>query len=332
MILFLCTLLHFSVDGVCAAVMADYAVHEPDFSQIIFYFGMYNLIAFGGQWLFGLMLDKYNKLILPSLVLVPVLLGVGMFREAGVFWQALALGVDNCMFHVAAGIVILTRSDTFREPGIFVSSGAVGLGLGLGGLVGAIWFWAVCAAGTVLVVRLLFGNVPDYARSSREGSESSLVSLLTGAAVLLGCVVLRGFGGSSRIPEYAMLMPCVFMVGKAAGGVVCDVIGYRKTILLIFLLCFVSLQLSGYPSVLLLTFAFNMTMPLTLRLLHWYFPEYPGLTFGLAAGCLLPGAFLKGMKIFPDVMAVMQFIGLFAAGYILWRCGKFRSVLWLSRS
>ncbi len=316
-----CTLIHFAVDGLCAAVMAGYAVNEPDFARIVYYFSLYNATAFGGQWIAGLMLDKHNRFILPSLVIVPVLLALGMLTEAGIFFQAIFLGLGNCIFHVAAGIIIMIRSDNFREPGIFVSSGAVGLGLGLGSFVGALWFWALCTGGTIILVHRLLKDRTAYTFSRDDTHISAPV--FAGALILLLCVVMRGFGGNSNIPEYAMLMPCVYMLGKSAGGIVCDIIGYRKTILLIFIMCFVSLQLSGYASLILLTFAFNMTMPLTLRLLHRYFPEYPGLTFGLAAGCLLPGAFFgEYMRIFPDVMAAVQFMGMFAAWLIFCRYGR----------
>ena len=88
---------------------------------------------------------------------------------------------------------------------------------------------------------------------------------------------------------------------------------------------FAALQFSGNISLIVLTFAFNMTMPLTLRLLHWYFPEYPGLTFGLAAGCLLPGFFFnKYFKVMPDIMIVIQFLSLFAAWFLFNRYGSER--------
>ncbi|MBQ7220271.1 MAG: hypothetical protein IJS28_04750 [Synergistaceae bacterium] len=318
MMLILCTILHFSVDGVCAAVLAKYAIHEPDFSNIVYYFSLYNLIAFGGQWLAGLILDKRKSLVLPSLAVVPLLLAGGFVSSAGILFQAVSVALGNCLFHVAAGILILERYSGFREPGIFVSSGAVGLGLGLHGLVGAPVFEAVCVVCTVLaLVHVLKSPAPDSQIQRESSPGESLVWLLGGAVLLLVCVVLRGFGGSSRIPEYVMLMPCVFMLGKSAGGLVCDAIGFRKTILAIFIMCFAGLQLPGLAGVITITFAFNMTMPLTLRLLHRYFPDYPGLTFGLAAGCLLPGAFFKGwVNIAPDIMAVVQFVSLFVAWYI----------------
>ena len=322
-LLFLCTVLHFTVDGVCAAVMAKYAVNEPDFTNIVYYFSLYNIIAFGGQWLAGLILDKRRSLILPSLCLVPLLLAGGLVTRSGILFQAVSVALGNCIFHVAAGILILERYSGFREPGIFVSSGAVGLGLGLHRLVPASVFEIVCVVGTVSAVWLVRRSPDSQPVHCEDSSRGRLESLLAGAVLLLVCVVLRGFGGSTRIPEHVMLMPCVFMLGKSAGGILCDVIGFRKTILAIFIMCFAGLQLSGLTGIITLTFAFNMTMPLTLRLLHMYFPDYPGLTFGLAAGCLLPGAFLKhSLSISPDIMAVVQFVSLFIAGYIFMRWGK----------
>ena len=324
-LLFLCTVLHFTVDGVCAAVLAKYAITEPDFTNIVYYFGLYNIIAFGGQWLAGLILDKRRTLILPSLCIVPLLLSGGFVTRAGILFQAVSVALGNCLFHVAAGILILERYSGFREPGIFVSSGAVGLGLGLHGLVSAPVFEAVCAVCTVIAVWLVMRSPDAQPVHAEDSTREGLDSLLAGAVLLLVCVVLRGFGGSSRIPEHVMLMPCVFMLGKSSGGILCDIIGFRKTILAIFIMCFAGLQLSGLASIITLTFAFNMTMPLTLRLLHMYFPAYPGLTFGLAAGCLLPGAFFKhSMTIAPDIMAVVQFVSLFIAWYIFMRYGRGR--------
>ncbi|MBQ4402396.1 MAG: hypothetical protein II832_09545 [Synergistaceae bacterium] len=324
MLLLLCTILHFSVDGVCAAVLAEYAVNEPDFSWIVYYFELYNLIAFGGQWLAGLVLDKYRNFVVPSLAVVPLILAMGFFHGAGIFWQAVFIALGNCVFHVSAGILILEHYSGFKEPGIFVSSGAVGLGLGLYRIAGALFFESVCAVCTVMAVFLLIKHPEASARGQHEKSSGkNLLPLMAGAFLLLLCVVLRGFGGNSRVPEYVMLMPCVFMLGKSAGGIVCDMLGWRKTILATFLLCFAALQIHGTVGLVILSFAFNMTMPLTLRLLHRSFPEYPGLTFGLAAGCLLPGAFFGRYFSFPaGIMAVVQFIGLFIAGLIFKRYGS----------
>ena len=349
--------LHFLVDGLCAAAMAAYAVQEPSLAPIVFYFGLYNAIAFGTQWLTGWLFDKKKNWIRCAFLFVLVTLGLGTQSALGIKAQTLLLGIGNSVFHVAAGSLVLRRYTTYKELGIFVSSGAVGLALGLNCIVGPYPFLFACAVLCVVVTQRLLGtdipeavaaqtvlqNLPeekrqDDARAKRtqqnetkdpvppepvNGNVSPVPQhWLTGICLilLLGCIVLRGFGSGGAASTYVMLFPCVFAVGKALGGIVCDRAGYRKTILFIFLLSFVALQLSGLVASVLLVLAFNMTMPLTLRLVHWCNPRYPGMMFGLAASCLLPGVFYKGFSIPPHGMAVLQFLCLTAAGWLLRKC------------
>lgn len=327
--LLLCTLLHFAVDGICGAAVAAYAIGEPHFENIVFYCGLYNLIAFGGQWFMGWVLDRNARWILPSFILVPVALGLGMLPAMGIFLQVMLLGVGNCVFHVAAGILILRQYETYGELGVFVSSGAVGLALGLHQFCGAGIFWLVCTAATAAVVY----RIPEYLHAfitlepeSADAPSGTPWILWGGAMFMLGCVVLRGFnGGGSPIAGHVMLIPCVLAAGKTLGGICCDKIGYRKTILLIFILGFLALQGTGLWLTLLLALSCNMTMPLTLRLAHWCCPQHPGLMFGLAAGCLLPGAFYgSSFSVAPQCMVVAQFLILFWAGYIVRRFGNYR--------
>lgn len=323
--LLLCTISHFAVDGVCGAVLADYAVNEPNFDEILYYFGLYTVIAFGLQWLAGLILDKRKNLILPAFAAAPVLLAGGLFTGLGTFLQVVLIASGNCLFHVSAGVMILTRSQNFREPGIFVSSGAIGLGLGLAQLVNAMIFEVICVifTGTALFCAKKFRVHENIYNHPQKISGL----LIMGAVLLLACVTLRGFGGSAEIPGFVMLMPCVFALGKSAGGILCDLVGWKKCILAIFVMSLFALQLTGNFVVILLVFAFNMTMPLTLRLLQKIFPDYPGLMFGLAAGCLVPGYFLKEyFAVSPYVMTVIQFLSLFAAGLIYVRNCNFYGI------
>ena len=311
------TLAHFCVDGVCGAALAAYAVDEPYLDPIVYYFGLYNLIAFGGQWFAGWLFDKCPRMVLPALFFAAALLGGGLVSSLPVGVWVCCLGAGNCVFHAAAGGFVLRRYEKFAAPGIFVSGGAVGLGLGLGGFCPAWIFFAAYMAAVIFIAK------SDYVfkETDCDAREESFVSLpaLWGCAVLLlFCVVLRGFGGGGSAGAPALLFPCVFALGKASGGVLCDRIGYRQTILAVFLLGFFALQGEGLLFVLLLTFAFNMTMPLTLRLLHRCAPACPGLMFGLAAGCLLPGAFYPGAVFIPAAaMIVLQFLCLWLAGRVL---------------
>lgn len=319
------TALHFLVDGICAAVMASYAVQEPSLAPIVYYFGLYNAIAFGTQWLTGFLFDKKENWMRYAFLFVLVTLGLGTQAALGIKAQTLLLGIGNSVFHVSAGSLVLRRYTTYKELGIFVSGGAVGLALGLNCIVGPYPFLLACTVLCAVVTKRLWRTeIPEAGDSVSPETVNGNVSTaplrgLTGICLilLLGCIVLRGFGSGGAASPYVLLFPCAFAAGKALGGIVCDRAGYRKTILFIFLLSFIALQLSGLVASVLLVLAFNMTMPLTLRLVHWCKPRYPGMMFGLAAGCLLPGVFYKGFSIPPQGMAVLQFLCLAAAGWLL---------------
>lgn len=318
LVLPLLTLAHFCVDGVCGAVLAAYALNEQYLAPIVYYFGLYNLIAFGGQWCAGWLFDKRPRAALPALFVAAVLLAAGLISSLPVWLWVPSIGVGNCVFHAAAGGLVLRRYENFGPPGIFVSGGAVGLGLGLGGFCPA---WIFLVAYVIAAIFAYRSNLEisetDFGGQEQIAAAPSSVAVFACGAALLICVVLRGFGGGGVPGAPVLLFPCVFALGKAAGGVLCDRVGYKKTILAIFLLGFFALQGEGLIFALLLAFAFNLTMPLTLRLLHRCAPARPGLMFGLAAGCLLPGAFYPGAVFVPaSAMIVLQFLCLWLAGRV----------------
>ena len=47
--LFLLTLLHLTVDGICGAALYEYTLNEPVFESILLIFAIYNIVAFGAQ-------------------------------------------------------------------------------------------------------------------------------------------------------------------------------------------------------------------------------------------------------------------------------------------
>lgn len=92
---------------------------------------------------------------------------------------------------------------------------------------------------------------------------------------------------------------------------------YKHMLLALFLLEFVILQFAGLAPMLMFVLLCNMTMPLTLRVIYYYLPDYAGSTFGLAAVCLLPAWWFKEYFIPLPLMIMLQFILLFVGGYLL---------------
>lgn len=316
----LLTILHFLVDGSCGAALAAYALQEPRLSPIIFHFGLYTLLAFGGQGPIGWFLDCYPKYLRQLLISSGVFLALGSLSGLGISLQAILLGLGNCFFHIVGGFYVLKQYQTFSQLGLFVSSGALGLGLGLNSMVGT----GVFVPATLLTILLLITSLDiglDFKNVSALEQLKPCVKhseLLGCAFVLLFCILLRGFSSSGIGFSAIMALPCTLALGKLMGGIFCDWLGYKRTILLIFLLGFICLQLQGDYATMAFVFVCNMTMPLTLRLLHWCRPTAPGLMFGLAATCLFPGSLYRGILNLPaQAVLVLQFLSLALAGYYL---------------
>lgn len=308
--LLLLTLMHFAVDGLCGAVLSDLSAAERDRELICLAFASYTLVAFGGQILLGWILDRWANLLRISFALSCTLLCLGALAFPGIPWEVGCIAVGNGLFHVAGGRYVLLHSSRYTEPGIFVSSGAIGLALGLNEIL-SIWpFIFLCILLTVLI--LLFLKTP-HVPSLPEETEHSNNSLQLWACglLLILCVLLRGFSGNGHLPFAVMLMPCVFALGKMMGGILCDRFGFQKTVLWLFLVSAFLLQWEGLIPFVFFVLVCNMTMPLTLRLLYLTSPRYPGLMFGLAAACLVPGAFLRHIvPMVPQATIVMQFVAL----------------------
>ena len=315
------TLLHLLVDGVCGAVLAVYALQEPRMAPIIYHFTLYTVFAFGLQAPVGWVLDKYRNFLWQSLGISVLLLVLGSLPQLEIFYQAVLLGLGNCLFHVAGGSYVLQQYTTYTQLGLFVSSGAIGLGLGLNSLVGVLPLVISSVVVGIMAMLCVKSAAPAMAEPDAEQlpAEHQSLELWGCSLLLLGCVLLRGFSGGAVFDiSSLMLLPCLLALGKFAGGVVCDRLGFRKTVLLIFLLGFAALQLRGDWSLAIFIISCNMTMPLTLRLVHWCRWEAPGLMFGLAAGCLVPGVVCKNLfQPSPQLVIVLQFLILVLAGYVL---------------
>lgn len=284
----LLSLTHFFVDAVCAS--AIYSMVNVDLGIFIL---LYNTLAFSGQALWGLAADRFSRQKYAAAVSCGMVV-LGALLPVSCIIRTVLLGVGNCGFHVSGGTHVLRSSGHRAAPlGVFVAPGSVGLVLGtitpalvLPLAVGL----GFCGLGIALMSE--HRHVRSQGRAEYEGAPI-WVSLL-----LLFAVAVRSFGGFAVPTPWKTgnlliwIAAAAVFLGKLAGGFFMDRVGPEKAILLTLPLASVLLGFFwGFmgPSV-LGQLLLNMTMPVTLWLLYQAMPESPGLSFGLAAASLWPGA------------------------------------------
>lgn len=322
--LLLYTISHLLVDFVCFAVL--FGVFVPASSSLettALAFLCYNMVAFGLQMFLGLWMDTGGKparggRIPPYAGAAAgcVLVGIGALCGPVPWLAVLLVAVGNALFHEGGGIDSLRASGSARS-GVFVSGGALGVGLGtLAGKSGVLttvdsplsgWPMALLMGGCILLIlwQCRTAEPPPGLRLSRP----ALVK--DSAAVIWLCllsVAIRAYAGAGvavpwKTAWWLGLLPsvCAFL-GKLSGGFLADWLGARRvgvaTLLLsIPILCF------GSASAVLCSMGltlFNMTMAITLWRIFEQLPDRPGFSFGLCTLALLAGTVPTFFFVLPD--------------------------------
>lgn len=311
---------HFLVDGLCICCMyllAPAYAAELTLSAFL----TYNVIAFMSQPFTGMLADRMQHrhwLLLSSVVLLSLAVALASLSGRvpfGLSLVAVLLGIGNSLFHVWGGKQTVVKvGNDIRALGVFVSTGAFGLAVGL-----------VCCSWTLLYVFLLavvFLSVayvrydtqpldgdrdeadrsvpvlPQRARLWLQGLP--LLSLWMVVVLLMLFVAYRSFAGElfskgiSKSQLLILVIGATSMLGKMAGGWIACRVGIFRTLAYILAgvaLCF--LFRGDYVTVLLLgVFLMNCTMPVTLYLANEVLKQREGLAFGLLAAALIPGWWL----------------------------------------
>lgn len=315
------SLLHFFVDFLSVAplfyAMRTGPIQAP--SSLFIFFLLYNCCAFLLQPLFGYLADRfrfekedssfrYDMMVSFGLLLVGFLISAfGVFysarAEIALGIGSVVSGIANAMFHSFAGKVVLTRSNRASPGGLFVSTGALGVGLAGGALlemnhvVVAFLFIAPLA---LILYAILFacGKI-------RVGEEAEVVpckldnggKLAFLVLILLLAIGVRSFLGFVKMEGEApsgwgLVFLCSVMVflGKGVGGILLDWLGPYVTIALSTVSAILFSSFFGpLWTQYFFAFSFNLLMPLTLDGLRRCFPGQEGFAFGLSAAFLIPG-------------------------------------------
>ncbi|MDA0266444.1 MAG: MFS transporter [Cyanobacteria bacterium] len=209
-------LAHGVADGATGWLMGDLLLTQDPVQGAIALL-LYNGIAFGGQALTGLVVDRTNTARLAAWGGLG-LLALGLGVAHGSPWMAVLLaGLGSAWFHPGAGAIATHWAKGQAAPlGIFTAPGVLGLGLGLG--------WALTDHGNILPGLALgigwigLGILPPLAASlNREPPTCAPRSGMT--VLLLGAIFLRsGLWLALQGRYYPHLGMLLALTGAAAGG------------------------------------------------------------------------------------------------------------------
>lgn len=290
------TIIHFIVDLACIYFMTGIMIPlVADHDKWLFLAVLYNMLAFALPMLLGLLADSYKK--------NAVLAAIGCFFVTVayiVFWvpflPVIFLGIGNGLFHIGGGRqVLLNSKDKYAPCGIFISSGALGVYFGSFWGRGYYPVWTVTAV-IVFACAVFLWILRKKEKSVLSGklTENPIKSEYIGkrmyAAFLLLMIVvcIRSYYGTIQNFSWkngfwvGLIFTLCIVGGKFFGGVLADLLGIRKTIVISLglagVLAFFAFDsvIAGCASI----FFFNMTMPLTLSRMFQMMPDKPGFAFG----------------------------------------------------
>lgn len=300
------SLVHCLVDLSCGALMLamGQTLLGIEVSNIVAFFILYNLLAFAFELPFGFIADKLNKNGIVSAVgCLSIAIAFITFKVP--ILSCILLGVGNALFHVGGGIDVLNISNRKATlPGIYVSTGAIGLYIGQKFYQFFNMYYFICPVIMLVSAALLlylYNLIKNKYKINNEKIVKEKVDKrkIVIAIMLVIVVCIRGYMGLildfdwKRESILAIISIICVVLGKMLGGVIGDKIGWKKISAISLILASIlfvfawKCPICGLIAILL----FNMTMPLTLTALSNMFPQKKGVAFGLTTLGLFIGAF-----------------------------------------
>lgn len=310
--LVLYTLCHLLVDTLCFYFLFGVALphlvridERPVFPVILL---IYNLLAFGLQFVWGLLADRFPKL--PTGFIGLLLIGGGLlgrwmdFTSLPPFVLLLLLllvGSGNAAFHVEGGRDSFVRSSG-REirTGIFATGGAAGVMVGplLASVPYAAFGLAILwLAGLIILICLKreavraadFGSIPEQIARGSERTPSQAVLLIALCTLFLfvqtltlpGLDVMRQAGKAATL--LTVMLAIVLLASRFCGGLITFRFGANAFIILAALTGALFLTPAGKEPLGLIAAALMLGIP-TARVTFQYYrllPRRPALAYSL---------------------------------------------------
>lgn len=293
---------HAVVDGICAAIIFTILKNQtfgiPEFIKLVI---LYNILAFGLQSIFGLVVD-YFKVPRLSALTGSILTGISAFAFPFFpIFSIISAGVGNALFHIGAGSISLNLTPTkATAPGLYVAPGALGLLVGtLLGKNGQFIPWVPVFILFILCLLMFLIKNPEinYEESPIFKKKINYFGIIF--VLIFSSVIIRSFIGSALVFPWKtnltllVILTLAVVLGKAMGGILADKFGWMKMGISSLVLSIPLLIFGVNAPVLAIIgmFLFNITMPITLVTISNILPGHPAFSFGLTCLALIIGSF-----------------------------------------
>ncbi len=258
---------------------------------------VYDALAFVPQSIIGYFNDKYPKINLGVLGVVIITLALPMYFILHMpYLSIVTVCIGNALLHVSGAEVTLRSSNgKLASPAIFVGGGSFGVITGRLLASTNVSYLLIAFFSLTMIPFILLAeyykkdtlNDKNPCKNFNYHNKNMNVKLVILFAVLI--VIVRAYMGYgiptswNKTTLETILLFSIMGIGKCLGGIMCDLIGIRKTAIisivgsLPFLLFGDQVMLVSLIGIMM----FSMTMAVTLGILVSTLKKTPGLAFGL---------------------------------------------------
>ncbi len=292
---------HAIVDAVCAGVVFSILKDEiVDASSFFILVVLYNVLAFGLQFIFGFISDYFKSPRLITLIgSIFTIISALIFTILPVLAIIFA-GLGNALFHVGGGSISLNLTPKkARAPGIYVAPGALGLLVGtLLGKGGQFIIWPFILGLIIFSILMFIIKKPEmnYEREDNKKQKFNYFEIILFLIFL--SITIRSLVGMVLVFPWKtdinllIILTIAVVLGKALGGILADRFGWIKIAVGALILSIPFLIFGANIPILAIVgmFLFNITMPITLVAISNIMPGRPGFAFGVTCLALILGA------------------------------------------
>lgn len=275
---------------------------------------LFDALAFLPQSIFGVISDKHPKLNMG--VIGCLLMIISLIIKNNIF-SLVTVALGNALIHINGAQHTLRGNDGKITPNaIFIGAGSFGVITGqLLGKGDNIFFVVIplvllVGSGIIMCIIKKKNDIEKKVAHFNIASDKDIVFIVLCSFF---AVAIRGYIAYAIPIEWnktaiQSVLLFVFMgVGKMAGGILADIIGFRKVTIL-SLIGGLPFLLAGNTNMVLSLIGvsfFSMTMPVTVAILSSLFPKQTGFAFGITTFGLFVGT-APAFFVLPGTLAAHQ--------------------------